>query len=482
MQQDQPLKIIQLTAENVKKLRAVQITPEGHIVQISGPNAAGKTSVLDAIWYALGGGQALPEEPIRKGAAKGEIRLDLGEMLVTRTFTHKGSYLKVMNKEGLEWKSPQKVLDQLLGKLSFDPLAFARLDEGKQRELLLSLVTIPLSYEHLQRLSGIPAQENGDPIGAMNAVYKTVYEQRADHHRNAKRLEAVVTAVEIPPGMETVQPVSAAQLLSERKRLEEENARNDGMRRELLDLERSHEGLKERKEELEQKKQDLLQQLRETEDLMISTDSLIGSSREELLSAVSAVRDLVDHDLSEVDTRIAQADELNRIAADVERRRGLEEELAHEQKQASECTAKLDAIARYKTELMERTDFPVSGLDFRNGKVVYNGVPVSQASTAEKLRVGMAIAMALNPRLRIIRIEDGSLLDRESWRVIEEMARQGDYQVWIETVADEPGQGIYIYDGQVLGGNGSQEARQLSETLPPESFPELDSPSDSMLM
>jgi hypothetical protein len=102
-------------------------------------------------------------------------------------------------------------------------------------------------------------------------------------------------------------------------------------------------------------------------------------------------------------------------------------------------------------ELMERTNFPIKGLDFRAGKVVYNSVPISQASAAEKLRVGMAIAMALNPKLRIIRIEDGSLLDRQSWNVIKEMAHQADYQVWIETVADEPGQGIFIYDGQIAG-------------------------------
>ena len=134
MQPEQPLKIIRLIAENVKKLRAIQITPEGHIVQISGPNAAGKTSVLDCIWYALGGGSSLPEEPIRRGAAKAEIHIDLGEMIVTRTFTHKGSYLKVLSKDGLEWKSPQKVLDKLLGKLSFDPLAFAKLQEDAAKD------------------------------------------------------------------------------------------------------------------------------------------------------------------------------------------------------------------------------------------------------------------------------------------------------------------------------------------------------------
>lgn len=479
MQQDKPLKIIRLIAENVKKLRAIQITPEGHIVQISGPNAAGKTSVLDAIWYALGGGQALPEEPIRKGAARGEIHLDLGEMIITRTFTRKGSYLKVISKDGLEWKSPQKVLDQLIGKLSFDPLAFARLDEAKQRELLLSLVTIPLSRDHLQRMSGMPVQRNGDPINAMNTVYKALYDQRADHNRNVKRIEAAIASVEIPQGMEDVQPMSASQLVAERRELEAANASNESARRELLDLEQKNKALKENKEQLECRKQDLLRQIQEIDAAITETEYLIQASEAGLLQAAEATRNLVDHDFSEIDARIAQADEVNRIAGEVAKRKSLQEELDQEQKEASECTAKLEAIGRYKTQLMEQTNFPIKGLDFRAGKVVYNGVPIGQASGAEKLRVGMAIAMAFNPKLRIIRIEDGSLLDKQSWRVIEEMAQQGDYQVWIETVADEPGKGIYIYDGQIAG---SQDSAELPQPQIPDDFYTPDQVSEQMLM
>lgn len=479
MQQDKPLKIIRLIAENVKKLRAIQITPEGHIVQISGPNAAGKTSVLDAIWYALGGGQALPEEPIRKGAARGEIHLDLGEMIIIRTFTRKGSYLKVISKDGLEWKSPQKVLDQLIGKLSFDPLAFARLDEAKQRELLLSLVTIPLSRDHLQRMSGMPVQRNGDPINAMNTVYKALYDQRADHNRNVKRIEAAIASVEIPQGMENVQPISASQLVAERRELEAANARNEAARREFLDLEQKNKALKENKEQLESRKQDLLRHIQEIEAAITETASLIQASEAGLLQTAEAIRNLVDHDFSEIDARIAQADEVNRIAGEVAKRKSLQEELDQEQKQASECTTKLEAIGRYKTQLMEQTNFPIKGLDFRAGKVVYNGVPIGQASGAEKLRVGMAIAMAFNPKLRIIRIEDGSLLDKQSWRVIEEMAQQGDYQVWIETVADEPGKGIYIYDGQIAG---SQDSAELPQPQIPDDFYTPDQVSEQMLM
>lgn len=473
------MKIIRLIAENVKKLRAVQITPEGHIVQISGPNAAGKTSVLDAIWYALGGGQALPKEPIRKGAARGEIHLDLGEMIITRTFTQKGSYLKVINKDGLEWKSPQKVLDQLIGKLSFDPLAFARLDEAKQRELLLSLVTIPLSHDHLHRISGMPVQQNGDPINVMNAVYKALYDQRADHNRNAKRVEAAIASIEIPQGMENAQPVSASQLVAERQKLEAANARNEAARREFLKIEQNSQALKEKMQQLESRKQELLKQLQEIETAITETASLIEASSAELLRAAEATRNLVDHDFADIDARIAQADEVNRIAGEVARKKSLEEELDREQKQASDCTAKLDAISRYKTQLMEQTNFPIKGLDFRAGKVVYNGVPIGQASAAEKLRVGMAVAMALNPKLRIIRIEDGSLLDRKSWKVIEEMAQQDDYQVWIETVADEPGKGIYIYDGQIAG---AENASQRPQSPIPEDFYVPDQHSEQMLM
>jgi len=479
MQQEKPLKIIRLVAENVKKLRAIQITPEGHIVQISGKNAAGKTSVLDSIWYALGGGHALPEEPIRKGAARGEIHLDLGEMIVTRTFTRKGSHLKVISKDGLEWKSPQKLLDQLIGKLSFDPLAFARMDEAKQRELLISMVTIPLSRDHLQCLAGMPVQRNGDPINAMNGVYKAISDQRTEHNRNVKRLESAIATIVIPEGMEDVQPVSATQLILERQQFEATNTQNEAARSAFSNSKQENSALKTRKEQLELKREDLLKQLEELEQAISNSEALIQASDEKLFQEENAVKALIDIDLSEIDGRIEQVDEVNRIAGELAKRKALQDELEQERKDSADCTTKLDAIARYKSDLMEQTNFPVKGLDFRAGKVVLNGIPISQASAAEKLRVGMAIAMALNPKLRIIRIEDGSLLDKQSWKVIEDMAQQGDYQVWIETVADEPGQGIYIYDGQVADGNG---ADQLPQAQIPDDFYVPDQHSDQMLM
>ena len=82
------MKIIKLTASNVKRLRAVEITPDGTLQVVTGRNGQGKTSVLDAIWLALGGGSAAREtvRPVRDGEDRASVTLDLGDLVVTRTW------------------------------------------------------------------------------------------------------------------------------------------------------------------------------------------------------------------------------------------------------------------------------------------------------------------------------------------------------------------------------------------------------------
>jgi hypothetical protein len=92
---------------------------------------------------------------------------------------------------------------------------------------------------------------------------------------------------------------------------------------------------------------------------------------------------------------------------------------------------------------------PIEGLSFADDTVLYNGIPFGQCSSAEKLRVSLSMAMALNPELKVIRIMDGSLLDEDNLAIIREMAEAQDYQVWIECVASRPGMGIFIEDGEV---------------------------------
>src|SRR5438270_14102611 len=114
------MKIVNLKAENIKKLVAVEISPSENTVIVTGKNGAGKSSVLDAIWWALSGTKHIQDKPIRDGQTKASIRLDLGTIIVERVFGEKGSSLKVMADNGARFPEPQPMLDNLLGAITFD--------------------------------------------------------------------------------------------------------------------------------------------------------------------------------------------------------------------------------------------------------------------------------------------------------------------------------------------------------------------------
>jgi len=107
---------------------------------------------------------------------------------------------------------------------------------------------------------------------------------------------------------------------------------------------------------------------------------------------------------------------------------------------------------------------PVDGLGFGDGIVTLNDLPFEQASDAERLRVSIAIAMATNPKLRVIRIRDGSLLDEDSMKMIAEMAKDGDFQYWIERVDSTGTVGIVLEDGEVKADNQEEETSGPSKS------------------
>jgi hypothetical protein len=117
----------------------------------------------------------------------------------------------------------------------------------------------------------------------------------------------------------------------------------------------------------------------------------------------------------------------------------------------TELTHEIEAIDAKKAAAVAAAKMPVAGLGFdADGTVTFNGVPLSQASSAEQIKVSLAMAMALNPTIRVVRIMDGSLLDTDSMRLIAEMAAAADMQVWVERVQDGSPSAVVIEDGAVV--------------------------------
>jgi len=100
--------------------------------------------------------------------------------------------------------------------------------------------------------------------------------------------------------------------------------------------------------------------------------------------------------------------------------------------------------------MLKEAKFPIDGLGFNEQGVTFNGIPFKQCSSAERLKVSLAMAMALNPELKVIRITNGNLLDSSNMTIVEQMAKDNDYQIWLEMVDESGSMGIYIEDGEVV--------------------------------
>ena len=427
------MKIIELQAENVKRLRAVTITPEGNIVEISGRNGAGKSSVLDAIWWALSGTTNIQAKPIRKGQEEARISVDLGELKVIRTFkaredgTHTTN-LVVENGEGARYQSPQRMLDGLLGALTFDPLAFTRMDGKAQLETLKRFVP-------------------GVDFAAIEKASNADFDRRTEVNRTIRTLRAQAVSIEVPAGT-PAERIDDAALVA---KLEEAGEFNTELERRRNRREQAEQDLR-TAEETARKDRERAAELRAAASKMDEQaegqEQHAATLRAKLAEAPVLPEPVDTLDLRQ---RIADAGRTNTAVAQREQRDRIEAQVRAAETEAAALTKTIETRATEKREAIAKAHLPVPGIGFGEDEILLNEVPFDQASSAEQLRTSVAIAIAANPKLRVIRIQDGSLLDEDAMRILAEMAQAADYQVWIEVVQSGRSAAIIIEDGAVAG-------------------------------
>lgn len=417
------MKIISLKAENVKRLKAVEIVPEGNTVIVSGRNGQGKTSVLDSIWLALGGGNAAKDsqtsQPIRDGEKKANVSLDLGDIKVTRSWTASGSMtLKVEGKDGAVYKSPQGLLDSMTGKLSFDPLAFSRMAPEEQRKTLIELVDLGFDPDEMEQ------------------KIKSTYDERTAVNRELKALEARISGLgAIEPNL-PAEEVSLKELLEEAREAAQRISDNEKMRADLVSKRKTA-------EMMQQELQKLREELERKETIFAET---VEAGR----GLAAKVAGLVEPDLESINAKIGSIEEINKKVREAKQAKALMAEADAVRRSADEKTAALEGMRERKEKALAAAKFPIDGLGFDEIGVTFRGVPFAQCSSAERMKVSLSIAAALNPTIRVIRVNDGSLLDSESMAEVERMAIERDMQVWIERVDESGKVGIVIEDGEIL--------------------------------
>lgn len=416
-------KIISLSASNFKKITAVEITPAGNVITLTGDNGAGKSSILDAIQSALAGGKTIPDEPIRRGEEHGSVTIKLDDLTVTRTFTPAGGTLRVENAQGHKQGSPQNLLDKLVGNLAFDPLAFSRLRSHEQWEQLRELVG--LNFE------------------ALDAERQKVYDDRTIIGRELLRqqtlLKEISPEVDNAPNLET----SAASVIA---KIDSAQAKN------LLIEVRKHKANKASGDlaSATHKVAEAEEEIRNWQIELENRKKLLEAAKNESQQAdIELNKDNWAVDVEPLKEELRTLEANNTRAREKQRRTSLVAGVKIQGHLQGEYTQRINEIDAIKTNMIADARFPLSELSFDGEQITYRGIRFAQCSDGEKLRVSVAVGMALNPKLRVIFVRDGSLLDKNGLQTIADLAKEYDYQVWLEDARSEDPTAIEIIDGHI---------------------------------
>lgn len=424
------LSITEFTAQDYKGLRAVTIRPDSRIVTIGGRNAQGKTSVLDGIYSVLQGKAAARETraPIRDGQDSAFARLVIADedgrvkFIATRKWKgDDGGTLTVQAGDGARYSSPQALLDATMGSISFDPLAFLNQDARTQVRTLIEALGDSLGFD--------PAE--------LETRRKGAFDERTEVSREVKRLEGQLSGYPPLDASLPKEETSASALMAEWQAGTEHNEKR---RRAWETVAEYNSDVTKARDAVAQAEK-ALAQARDRFDYMTREADAAEARATELAPSIDtdAVRARLD-DVEVLNTRIRT--QSHRLA--------VEEELDDRRGEVAALTAQLGAIDEEKASGIAAANLPVPGLSFNDDGVLYNGVPFSQTSNAERFRVSAALAMSANPELRVMRIDNRESLDSSNLAILEALAAEHDYQVWITRV-DESGTAQFtIEDGNVL--------------------------------
>lgn len=404
-----------LRAENFKRLTVVDLKFGPGATSIVGRNGQGKSSVMDAIACALGGRSMQPEMPIRSGKKAAEIDLDLGDLRVRRRITGGDSKLEVVARDGTPIRSPQEVLDRIRGDLTFDPLAFARMKPKEQATTLA-------------RITGVD-------MVAFDARRKSAYDARTDVNRSLARADAQLSAM--PEVDAPDEPVIVRTLLAEAQAARLHNTSIDNAKKRLDDLMRAV-------GDADRRCAQLNEQLKQAVEARSSAEDAAKTATSELAS-ISATR----RDVSVIEAKVADASAINDSVAAKKQRASTVAERANLAEKVASMTAKIEALDAEKLAAVAKAKLPVDGLAFDADGVSLNGFPFSQAASSEQLRASFAIGCAANPKLRLMLVKDGPLLDADGMAMLAELAEQNDMQALVERIDDGKEFGIVIVDGTV---------------------------------
>lgn len=383
------VKITQFEAENVKRIKALTLTPApAGLTVIGGRNNQGKTSGLDAIVWALGGDRYRPSQAQREGSVlPPRLRLELSNGIIVER-SGKNSDLKVTDASGR--KAGQQLLNSFVEQLALDMPRFMQSTSKEKATTLLRIIGLEEQVEKLER------QE------------KELYNQR--HAIGQIADQKAKYAKELPSYPEApVEPISAYDLIQRQQDILARNGEN-------------------------QRKRERAAQLAAEMDRVGKELALLEERYKTLCAdyetAQKSALDLQDEATDELEASIRDIEAVNAKVRTNQDKARAEAEAKECGDQYAGLTAQLEAVRQQKTDLLQGAKLPLPGLSVEDGELIYKGKPWDCMSGSDQLKVSTAIVRALKPNCGFVLLDKLEQMDLETLR---------EFSTWME---DEGLQGI----------------------------------------
>ena len=376
------VKISSFEIENVKRVKAVAYEPtQNGLTVIGGRNGQGKTSVLDAIAWALGGDRFAPSAPYREGSTLPphlKVQLSNG---ITVERSGKNSSLKVIDTEGN--KGGQALLNKFIESFALNLPKFMNASNKEKADTLLRVIGV------------------GDKLYELEDKEARLYNER--HAVGRIKDQKLKFAKEMPDYADAPKElVSAADLIKQQQEILARNGENERKRQNLKTIEARYAAAE--------------QELRRAEEAY-------QKLKADLTIARQSAENLVDESTAELERSIAEVEEINRkVRANLDKDKA-ESDAALFSEQYDALSRDIEGVRAEKYNLLNSAELPLEGLSVENRELTYKGYKWDSMSGSEQLRVAAAIIRKLNPECGFVLLDKLEQMDADTLR---------EFSAWLE--------------------------------------------------
>lgn len=404
------MKINQLEIENVKRIKAVKVEPTASgLTIIGGNNNQGKTSVLDAIAWALGGDRYRPSQAAREGSmAPPNLHIVMNNGLVVER-KGKNSDLKVTDPSGKKYG--QQLLNEFVNQFALDLPKFMEASGKEKANTLLQIIGVG------DQLAALEQQET-DQYNRRRAIG-----QIADQKKKFAKEQPY-----FPDAPKDI--VSATELIRRQQDILAKNGENQRKRAQLHQLEQESQRINEELAALLQRQEEV------QNDLEIARKS---------------AENLQDESTAELEASIADIEETNRkVRANLDKDKA-EDDAREYQRQYEELTKELEETRKQKTDLLQNAALPLPELSVSDEELVYKGQKWDNMSGSDQLKVSTAIVRKLNPKCGFVLLDKLEQMDLDTLQEFGQWLEAEGLQAIATRVSTGEECSIIISDGYVAG-------------------------------